>query len=204
MALIIKVSSPGPIFFRQERVGYNGERFQCYKFRTMKVGAEITSHQAHLAQLMNSGQPMVKLDAKNDRRLIAGAWLLRASGLDELPQIINIARGDMSVVGPRPCLTYEYDKFESWHKERFTAVPGLTGLWQVSGKNRTTFDEMIKLDIHYSRKRSPWMDLWIILMTVPALAVQIADVRKSRRTAQPAPADPKAKIAASVPSRATP
>lgn len=199
MALLTKLTSPGPVFFKQERIGYNGERFLCYKFRTMKAGADVTSHQAHLAQLMNSGKPMVKLDSKNDKRLIPGAWLLRASGLDELPQIINIARGDMSIVGPRPCLSYEYEKFEDWHKERFHAVPGLTGLWQVSGKNRTTFDEMIRLDVRYAKERSPWMDLWIIFMTVPALAAQIADVRKNRRV--PAPANHAPQAQATTPAR---
>lgn len=180
---VIKLTSPGPIFFRQERVGYKGRRFQCFKFRTMVAGADISAHQAYLAQLMASATPMVKLDAKKDKRLIPGGWIIRASGIDELPQVINILRGEMSVVGPRPCLQYEYDKYEEWQRERFSAVPGLTGLWQVSGKNRTTFDEMIKLDIRYARSKSTWLDLQIILRTVPALLTQIQDTRAGRKGA---------------------
>jgi len=124
---------------------------------------------------------MVKLDSKGDNRLIPGGWLLRATGLDELPQVINILRGEMSVVGPRPCLEYEYERYEPRQKERFNAVPGLTGLWQVSGKNRTSFGEMIDLDIHYSKASSFWLDVRIILMTVPALVIQVSDTRKARR-----------------------
>ena len=125
---------------------------------------------------------MVKLDAKGDKRVIPGGWLLRSTGLDELPQIINIFRGEMSAVGPRPCLQYEYDRYEPWQKERFHAVPGLTGLWQVSGKNRTTFDEMIELDIRYARKSSFWLDIRIILMTVPALLIQVLETRRARKS----------------------
>jgi exopolysaccharide production protein ExoY len=182
MGLIVKISSPGPVLFRQERVGYKGARFVCFKFRTMIEGADTRSHQAYCEGLIASKTSMVKLDAKGDSRLIPGAWLLRATGLDELPQIINIFRGEMSFVGPRPCLPYEFEKYAAWQKQRFNAVPGLTGLWQVSGKNRTSFDEMIKLDIRYSEVRTLWLDLRIILMTVPALVVQVSDTRRARRS----------------------
>jgi exopolysaccharide production protein ExoY len=181
MTVIIRLTSPGPVFFRQERVGHQGRRFMCYKFRTMKVRADTTVHQAYLAELIRSGQPMVKMDAANDSRLIAGAWILRASGLDELPQLINILRGEMSLVGPRPCLPYEYEEYLPWQKNRFQAVPGLTGLWQVSGKNRTTFDEMIRLDVRYAQEKTLGLDLWIMLMTLPALLVQILDTRRGRK-----------------------
>jgi lipopolysaccharide/colanic/teichoic acid biosynthesis glycosyltransferase len=124
---------------------------------------------------------MVKMDLKGDKRLIPGGWLLRATGLDELPQIINILQGEMSLVGPRPCLQYEYDQYETWHKDRFNSLPGLTGLWQVSGKNRTTFEEMVRLDIQYSTTRSLPLDLKIIFMTVPALMTQLSDTRKARK-----------------------
>jgi exopolysaccharide production protein ExoY len=107
--------------------------------------------------------------------------LLRASGLDELPQLINVLRGEMSLVGPRPCLPYEYAKYLSWQKERFQAVPGLTGLWQVSGKNKTTFVEMVVLDIMYAKNKTLWWDLKIILMTVPALVIQMLETRQSRK-----------------------
>ena len=102
IAMITKVSSPGPVLFKQPRVGLRGKQFLCYKFRTMKMNADTTAHQAYLHQLMGSNAPMVKMDAKHDSRLIPGGWLLRATGLDELPQIINVLRGDMSLVGPRP------------------------------------------------------------------------------------------------------
>lgn len=187
MTIIIRFTSPGPVFFTQERVGYLGRRFTCFKFRTMKVAADTGVHQAYLAELMKSGKPMVKMDAKHDKRLIPGAWILRASGLDELPQLINVLRGEMSFVGPRPCLPYEYEEYLPWQRQRFRAVPGLTGLWQVSGKNRTTFDEMIRLDIRYAQTKSLWLDLKIIFMTVPALLMQIGDTRKGRATTPPAP-----------------
>ena len=181
MAVILKLTSPGPVLFKQERVGYKGSRFKCYKFRTMAVGADTKGHQAYYASLVGSTAPMVKMDLKGDKRLIPGGWLLRATGLDELPQIINILLGEMSLVGPRPCLQYEYDQYENWHKDRFNSVPGLTGLWQVSGKNRTTFDEMVRLDIQYSETRSLPLDLKIIFMTVPALMIQLSDTRKARK-----------------------
>lgn len=184
-ALVMKLVSPGPVFFRQERVGHNGRRFRIYKFRTMRVGADTTNHQAHFKELVGTKAPMVKLDARGDSRLIPGCWLLRASGLDELPQIINILRGEMSIVGPRPCLPSEYDLYEPWQRARFDTMPGLTGLWQVSGKNRTTFDEMIRLDIRYAQTKNLALDIRIILMTVPALLVQIYDTRIGRKSKAP-------------------
>lgn len=187
MAALQRFSTRGPVLFKQERVGYKGSHFICYKFRTMVVGAETKSHQAYLANLLTSTAPMVKLDSKGDKRLIPGGWLLRATGLDELPQIINVLKGEMSIVGPRPCLQYEYEKYEDWQRERFDAVPGLTGLWQVSGKNRTTFSEMIRLDIRYAQTSSFWLDVRIIAMTIPALVIQVMETRMSRKgQAEPA------------------
>jgi lipopolysaccharide/colanic/teichoic acid biosynthesis glycosyltransferase len=181
MAVVIKFTAPGSVLFQQERIGYRGRRFKCYKFRTMYSGADTKIHQTHCEQLMRSNAPMVKMDTRGDSRLIPGGWLLRASGLDELPQIINVFWGDMSLIGPRPCVPYEYEQYQPWQRERFDTLPGLTGLWQVSGKNRTTFDEMIRLDIHYAHHKSFWMDLKIILMTVPALLQQIRDTRSARK-----------------------
>ena len=178
IALLITFVSPGPIFFKQERVGYLGRRFLCFKFRTMVVGADTGVHHQHLQDLMDTDAPMVKMDAHGDRRVIPFGSLLRSSGLDELPQLINVLRGEMSLVGPRPCLPYEYEKYLPWQRERFNAVPGLTGLWQVSGKNRTTFTEMIQLDITYSKTKSLWLDLAIIFKTVPALLEQMRDNAK--------------------------
>jgi lipopolysaccharide/colanic/teichoic acid biosynthesis glycosyltransferase len=182
IALVIRLVSEGPILFRQERVGYLGKRFMCFKFRTMVAGIETASHQGHLATLISSNKPMEKMDAKGDPRIIPFGVPLRASGLDELPQIINVLRGDMSLVGPRPCVPYEFEKYLPWHKERFKTVPGLTGLWQVSGKNNTTFDEMIHLDIAYIKRKSLWLDLKIIFKTVPALIVQMIETRSRRKS----------------------
>jgi hypothetical protein len=147
----------------------------------MFVDADTATHQGHLHQLMNSNTPMIKMDSRGDPRIIPFGLLLRASGLDELPQLINVLRGEMSLVGPRPCLPYEYDKYLPWQKERFGTVPGLTGLWQVSGKNKTTFVEMIQLDIKYAKNKTLWWDLKIILMTVPALIIQMLETRQARK-----------------------
>jgi lipopolysaccharide/colanic/teichoic acid biosynthesis glycosyltransferase len=184
IAVLISIVSDGPVLFRQERVGYRGRRFRCFKFRTMVVGDNTAIHQGHLQQLMSSNQPMVKMDAQGDPRIIPCGLPLRSSGLDELPQIINVLRGDMSLVGPRPCVTYEYEKYLPWQKERFNTLPGLTGLWQVSGKNKTTFEEMIQLDIRYVRTKSPWLDLAIIFKTIPALIVQMIEVRRDRKSSE--------------------
>jgi len=162
-------------------VGYLGRRFMCLKFRTMVVGADTAAHEGHLQHLLKSDTPMVKMDAKGDPRVIPFGSILRSSGLDELPQLINVLRDEMSLVGPRPCLPYEYDAYLPWQKERFKAVPGLTGLWQVSGKNRTTFAEMIQLDIKYAREKTFWLDLEIIFKTIPALIVQMQDQRTERK-----------------------
>lgn len=180
MTIVHQFGSPGPVFFRQERIGLKGRTFRIYKFRTMTTGADTTAHRAHLARLINSTVPMVKLDARGDSRLIPGGWLLRATGLDELPQLINVLRGEMSLVGPRPCVPYEYEQYLPWQRQRFEVVPGLTGLWQVSGKNRTTFDEMVRLDITYVETQSFWLDLKIILLTIPALVTQVRETRLAR------------------------
>jgi lipopolysaccharide/colanic/teichoic acid biosynthesis glycosyltransferase len=182
VAVLIRMVSPGPVLFRQERVGYLGRKFMCFKFRTMFVGAETTTHQGHLQHLMESDVPMVKLDARGDSRIIPFGLLLRLSGLDELPQFINVLRGEMSMVGPRPCLTYECDNYLPWQRERFNTLPGLTGLWQVSGKNQTTFAEMMRLDISYARNKTLWLDLIIILKTIPAILGQVWQSRTKKRT----------------------
>jgi lipopolysaccharide/colanic/teichoic acid biosynthesis glycosyltransferase len=173
----IKIASPGPVFFKQERIGLGGKKFLCLKFRSMKVNADTKVHQNLLKDLIKGDAPMIKMDAKGDPRLIPFGSLLRSSGLDELPQLINVLKGEMSLVGPRPCTPYEYEQYDSWHKQRFAAVPGLTGLWQVSGKNKTTFKEMIKLDIQYAERASLWLDLQIMLKTFPVLFTQIKESR---------------------------
>lgn len=189
VALIVKCGSRGPILFRQKRVGYKGQPFTCFKFRTMEVDAETVSHRNHTEQLIRSQAPMMKLDEQRDPRLVPFGAVLRATGLDELPQLLNVLRGEMSIVGPRPCIPYEYELYEPWQRERFNAAPGLTGLWQVSGKNRTTFNQMIRFDIEYSERLSLRLDLQIILKTLPALWVQCQDTRAKRKQGSPSRAN---------------
>jgi lipopolysaccharide/colanic/teichoic acid biosynthesis glycosyltransferase len=183
IAAVIKIVSPGPIFFKQDRIGFMGRRFRMFKFRTMRVNAETSSHQNYLKDLISSNAPMIKMDTKGDPRVIRFGSVLRSSGLDELPQLINVLKGEMSLVGPRPCTPYEYEQFQPWHKQRFRALPGLTGLWQVSGKNRTTFNEMIELDIRYATDWSLWLDVKIIALTVPVLLCQVKEQKLKNQEA---------------------
>jgi lipopolysaccharide/colanic/teichoic acid biosynthesis glycosyltransferase len=183
-ALVIMCGSRGPVIFRQRRVGYKGREFICYKFRTLHLNAETSSHRDYTRQLISSEAPMTKLDARSDPRLIPLGAALRATGLDELPQLINVLRAEMSIVGPRPCIPYEYELYEPWQRRRCDAVPGLTGLWQVSGKNRTTFTEMIRLDIEYAERLSLWFDLKIILKTLPAIWKQCLEMRMPKRNGE--------------------
>ena len=181
-AAIIKAVSPGPVFFQQERIGFRGERFMCFKFRTMHVNADTSIHRGHLEDLMASNLPTAKLDDHDPRVVPGGIWL-RALGLDELPQLINVLRGDMSLVGPRPCVSYEYEKYLPRHRGRCGTLPGLTGLWQVNGKNNTTFEEMMDLDLYYVHHKSLWLDLNILMRTLPAVLTQTAEVRQRKRQA---------------------
>jgi lipopolysaccharide/colanic/teichoic acid biosynthesis glycosyltransferase len=180
--LFIKIVSPGPALFKQERVGFRGRRFVCFKFRTMVVNADTRGHENYFIQLMSSKRPMMKLDTVGDQRLIPGGVLLRSLGLDELPQIFNVLRGEMSLVGPRPCTPREYEKYEPRHWRRFDALPGLTGLWQVSGKNSTTFEEMIALDVRYGERQSVLLDLLIMARTVPAILLQTWETKRRLKT----------------------
>jgi lipopolysaccharide/colanic/teichoic acid biosynthesis glycosyltransferase len=181
IALAIRFASPGPIFFIQKRIGYKGRPFNFLKFRSMHVNADTGMHRQYVNQLIRSGAPMVKLDDRQDPRLFAAGRILRATGLDELPQLINVLRGEMSLVGPRPCIPYEFDDYASWHKRRCEGLPGLTGMWQVEGKNRTTFEEMVWLDLLYLSRRSLWLDLSIIARTIPALVAQARKSREAKR-----------------------
>jgi lipopolysaccharide/colanic/teichoic acid biosynthesis glycosyltransferase len=188
LSVIIKVVSPGPIFYKQRRIGYAGEPFTFLKFRTMTFGADSHDHQEHLSQLIKSETsgdcadvPMVKLD--HDPQIIPCGNLLRKSCLDELPQLINVLRGEMSLVGPRPPIPYEVKEYLTWHRGRFDAIPGMTGLWQVSGKNKLSFRDMVRLDIRYSRERSLWLDIKILFRTPLAIFTQIRDGLKSKGSA---------------------
>ena len=151
-----------------------------FKFRSMHVNADTRTHEEYVEQLMEEGSPMTKLDA-SDPRLIPCGRFLRATGLDELPQVFNILRGDMSLVGPRPCTVAEFQRYRPEHRARVNAPPGLTGFWQVNGKNRTTFNEMIAMDIFYAENMSLFLDLSIIWKTVPAILRQTRESSTAAR-----------------------
>lgn len=168
----IKLVSPGPVIYCQERIGFRGRPFMIMKFRSMHVNAVTVGHEDYVAHLMRSDQPMEKLDGAGDSRLIKGARTLRALGLDEFPQLLNVARGEMSLVGPRPCTSREFLSYKEEDKGRVQALPGLTGYWQVNGKNLTTFREMIAMDQHYLENISIQLDLKIMWKTPKALFKQ--------------------------------
>jgi lipopolysaccharide/colanic/teichoic acid biosynthesis glycosyltransferase len=174
IALAIKVSSKGPVLFRQERVGRYGHYFTFLKFRSMFVDNDESIHKEFVTKFIaNEAQPQplngnserpYKLAA--DKRITRVGKLLRNTSMDELPQLFNVLKGEMSLVGPRPPLPYEVAVYETWHRRRLLeAKPGITGLWQVTGRSRIKFDEMVRLDLRYSATWTPWLDLWILLQT---------------------------------------
>ena len=168
-AIFVKLSSKGPIIFRQQRVDNNMRTFNLYKFRTMKDSQEEKTHQEYMKKNINgnycNNQQVYKL-IDDPRTTSTGKWFRRLS-LDELPQLINILKGDMSLVGPRPPIPYEVESYKKWHFARFNAKPGLTGLWQVAGRSLIPFDEMIVLDLYYASNQSFWLDMKILLLTLP-------------------------------------
>jgi lipopolysaccharide/colanic/teichoic acid biosynthesis glycosyltransferase len=181
--LYIKTVSRGPVFYRQQRLGYRGRPFTFLKFRTMKHGNDSSAHREYLASLIKGEQAMTKLDTdpvRRDPRVIPGGNTLRKLALDEIPQFLNILKGDMSLVGPRPCIPYEAAEYARWHTQRFDVLPGLTGLWQVSGKNKLSFAEMVRLDNTYARTMSLWLDVKILLLTFPALFLMAAEAAVTR------------------------
>jgi lipopolysaccharide/colanic/teichoic acid biosynthesis glycosyltransferase len=166
VAAFIKCVSSGPVFFRQRRFGAGGRPFVLWKFRTVEINESSERHRSHVSELMGSNRPLKKRDY--ELALIPGGRLLRKFGLDELPQLINVLKGEMSLVGPRPDVV-PLRNYQAWQQRRFEVVPGITGLWQVCGKNRTTFATMMRMDILYVRRRSFWLDLVILLRTIPAV-----------------------------------
>ena len=175
LMLLTRIASPGPVFYRQKRVGLGGRHFFIWKFRTMKVSAETQTHELYFQELIRVDRPMTKLDVHGDPRLAPFGRILRASGLDELPQIFNVLCGEMSLVGPRPCTPNEFALYEPWQRERVNGLPGLTGYWQVNGKNKTTFNEMIALDLFYLKNLSILLDLKIMLKTCAVIAEQLLE-----------------------------
>jgi exopolysaccharide biosynthesis polyprenyl glycosylphosphotransferase len=165
ISLAIRLDSNGPVFIRQVRVGRDGEEFVCYKFRSMVQDAEQLKED--LMKKTGNNGPLFKL--KDDPRVTRVGRLLRKTSLDELPQFFNVLLGEMSVVGPRPQIPAEVELYEDWHFQRLQVTPGLTGLWQVSGRSDLSFDEMVKLDLYYAENWSPWLDIKLMLRTVPAV-----------------------------------
>ena len=177
ISIFIKFDSRGSVLFRQERVGMDGRIFLCYKFRTMNANADETVHrEAYLKNIegnveANAGnfEKPVFGKVKNDPRITKIGKFLRRTSLDEMPQFLNVLIGDMSVVGVRPPIPYEVENYDVWHRRRLDMKPGITGLWQVSGRNRLTFDEMVRIDLFYIENWSLLLDLKIILLTLPAV-----------------------------------
>src|SRR6476646_6424386 len=185
LMLVTRIASRGPILYRQERIGVGGRHFFIWKFRTMKLSAGTQVHERHFEELMRVDCPMTKLDVYGDPRLAPFGPILRASGLDELPQIFNVLRGEMSLVGPRPCTPNEFAHYEPWQRERVNGLPGLTGYWQVNGKNKTTFNEMIAMDLFYLENVSILLDLKIMLKTGAVIAGQLFESRQSGNRRSP-------------------
>ena len=176
-AILIKLDSPGPVLFRQERYGTAGRRFQVFKFRTMRQGASDAAHRDlvrrmlsgddHTTATKRDGKPVFKL--VEDERVTRVGRLLRRTSLDELPQLFNVLRGEMSLVGPRPPLGYELELYDHWQFDRLEVRPGITGLWQVSGRNLLSYSQMCELDVQYVRNWSLWLDLKILFKTIPVV-----------------------------------
>lgn len=177
IAIWIKFDSRGRVLFRQERVGMDGRIFLCYKFRTMYENADPEIHrEAYIRNIAgeaggseNDDDEPVFGKVKNDPRITRAGRILRRTSLDELPQLFNVLRGEMSIVGPRPPIPYEVENYAPWHRRRLDMRPGITGLWQVSGRNRIPFEEMVRIDLFYIENWSLWLDLKIILLTIPAV-----------------------------------
>lgn len=178
IALAIKASSKGPVFFKQQRIGQHGKRFTFLKFRSMRVDNDPSVHKEYVLKLIagqaepkpsnGNGDGAYKLT--NDDRVTRVGALLRRTSLDELPQLLNVLKGDMSLVGPRPAIPYEVAAYQTWHRRRVLEVkPGITGLWQVNGRSRVKFDEMVRLDLRYAKSWSPWLDIRILMRTPRAV-----------------------------------
>jgi lipopolysaccharide/colanic/teichoic acid biosynthesis glycosyltransferase len=174
VAALVKLTSNGPVLFPQERIGTGGKPFRMMKFRTMHVNADPRIHQQYVENFIQSsdasGSSEKVFKIVNDPRVTPIGHFLRRMSLDELPQFWNVLNGEMSLVGPRPPLPYEVARYKSWHRRRVVeAKPGITGLWQVTGRSRTTFDEMVRLDLRYARSYSVWTDLKILMATPRAV-----------------------------------
>ncbi len=179
IAALIKLSSPGPVLFKQVRVGRDGKKFTFYKFRSMREGCDDAQHRRYIKlfiegreeelKKLQNGKKLYKLTG-DDRVTLIGKFLRRTS-LDELPQLINVVRGEMSMVGPRPHLPYEVDLYKDWHRRRLCGMPGITGWWQIHGRSRVPFDEAVRMDVWYLERQSLVLDLRIMLRTITKATV---------------------------------
>ncbi len=173
LSLIICLDSPGPAIFRQQRVGQREKLFTCLKFRTLYRNAREEVHRQAIRRLWAgerlSDDPNSPYKLTNDCRVTRVGYWLRRTSLDELPQLINVLRGEMSIVGPRPVIPYELEHFQEWHHERHDVKPGITGAWQVGGRARLNQEEMLDLDIKYVRTWNIWTDLKLIILTIPSM-----------------------------------
>ena len=169
LATIIKLTSKGPILFKQNRVGKNGKEFMFYKFRSMYLDNDSSHHKKFISDFINGNDGSKVKKIVDDPRVTPIGRFIRKTSLDELPQLFNVLKGDMSLVGPRPSLPYEYKMFKDWHKTRFLVKPGCTGVWQVSGRSQVTFEEMIVMDYYYINNISFWTDIKLIIKTVPVM-----------------------------------
>jgi lipopolysaccharide/colanic/teichoic acid biosynthesis glycosyltransferase len=167
-AIAIKLSSRGPVIYRSVRPGMAGKPFYCFKFRTMREHADQI--QADLEPLNEKSGAMFKI--RKDPRLTSVGRFLRRFSLDELPQLANVVRGEMSLVGPRPLTMRDFELLEEWHKKRYLVLPGITGLWQVSGRSELDFDDLVRLDFLYLEQWSMFLDLTILLKTIPAVLLR--------------------------------
>lgn len=174
VAIGIMLSSKGPVFFRQQRVGKGGVPFDFFKFRSMHVGSDDKRHKDYVTEFIasrrkTSGDKVDIFKIENDPRIFPFGRFIRKSSLDEFPQLYNVLRGEMSLVGPRPCLQYEWECYDEWHRRRLQDLPGCTGLWQALGRSTVSFEEMVVLDLYYLSNVSLWLDLKIVLRTLPVI-----------------------------------
>ncbi len=174
-ALLVKMSSPGPVLYAGSVMGKNGISFTYYKFRSMRVGSDSFDHERFIEGYVVDNQPYAVVHGKpvyrmiDDRRVTLLGRMLRKLSIDEVPQFYNVLRGDMSIVGPRPPLPYEYELYDNWSRQRLAVRPGITGLAQVCSRGGLPFREMVRLDLEYVSRRSFWLDLKIMLLTLPAM-----------------------------------
>lgn len=171
IALFVKITSKGPIFFKQKRIGLGGREFDFYKFRSMYVlnGEDEDRKQMMIDFMKNKEPESVDTKVINDSRITWIGNIIRKSSVDELPQFFNVLKGDMSLVGPRPCLPYEFENYDEWQRRRVSVIPGCTGVWQVWGRSSVSFKDSVVLDLYYINNMSPWFDLQLLLQTIPTI-----------------------------------